>query len=1289
MMKILHTADWHIGSFKGPEKDGVNLRSLDTMNCLARMVDVAREEKPELVLVSGDIFDRAEIWQGRSHKEVLQARHIIMELSQIAEDVIVMRGTPNHDSSEAFEELAAHFELVPNVKIIVTPQVISLRDFDIAVLPGFERGTFRAKNPGLSKEKEHEVFTKELSNIVMGLKAECYAEKASILMSHYTIPGCNAESGQLMMLTQFEPILPPDVLSGAGFDLVAMGHIHRPQKLDNVPNCFYSGAINALNFNDEGQERGFWIHEFGNDVVRRRRVYWSSEFFKTPYREFITFHFTDPDITAINTGDIDAVAMKYWRYDGSVQDKIVRIFYECSLENHKAFKANESKLDRVLYDDGAFHIWETLPEKVEENVNRTVLSGTGDPEENLRRYLEEKEVPEEKIQELILKARPIIARAEAGLSVSSSFGLFEPVEIEVRNYRNYESEKFSFEDINFCTINGANGAGKSSLFMDAIVDCLYEDSREGGKKQDAFWVRNDEKAKSGAIIFTFRIGDKTFRVTRTRAKSGKATLNISELLDGEWQDRSMEKIVDTQNEIENLIGMDCLTFKSCALIMQDQYGLFLQAPKEDRMVILGTLLGLGVYDPMYRNAADLARECGARKRDLAQKAAIHEATIVSLGNPEVELEAERIRLQEKEAGAKAVTAARDSKKVELLSLQEAQERANRLADSIASLSGKKADTEKNRGYQKDIIASCSAALEREETIAEKAARYRELDGKKRDLQEQTTLFTSKQLEVAKLTRTVTALEDESKLTKVRLESEKAKLQAYDPAAEEEILQKAEEYQATKALLDEQILLEMKYRDADREVIEARLECARVQRDINSLDEHLATVKSYYGKQIGILSASGCINIENADCLFLKEAKAAKTNLEAEQADYDRKRAAFEKELAGCMEAVTRAEEEKQAIRYDPEKKADIERKCTELYPYVSKAKQAENRSREMTMIQLSIDNLQTKAADLDLRLEEAMLERGTSETELEQYRAAFDEAQKLDAEMVSLGPWLEQEKQLPVLKERLSNATTRVAELELQLAEQEKEISVKQLELSREMMKTTGLSEKEMEVNTLNRQLEVLDQEIKAINMSIGSLTEKLTQAEALKKEREALQVQIMETAKETADYDTLKMAFSQDGIPHQIIRTIVPILESTANNILGQMTGGKMGVSFRTEMVQENGKEKAALDIFIEEYGKAPLPYLSKSGGEKVKASLSVILSLAEIKSSSAGIQLGMLFIDEPPFLDSDGIQAYCDALETIQRRYDGIKIMAITHDPTMKARFPQNLDVIKTEQGSKVIYQ
>lgn len=60
-MKILHTADWHIGQFKGPVVDGVNLRSQDTVKCLEYMVQVAIEEKPDIVCVSGDIFHQEQV----------------------------------------------------------------------------------------------------------------------------------------------------------------------------------------------------------------------------------------------------------------------------------------------------------------------------------------------------------------------------------------------------------------------------------------------------------------------------------------------------------------------------------------------------------------------------------------------------------------------------------------------------------------------------------------------------------------------------------------------------------------------------------------------------------------------------------------------------------------------------------------------------------------------------------------------------------------------------------------------------------------------------------------------------------------------------------------------------------------------------------------------------------------------------------------------------------------------------------------------------------------------------
>lgn len=83
-MKILHTADWHIGQFKGPVEDGVNLRSLDTVKCLEFMVETAKEVRPDLVCVSGDVFHQEQIGPVRYSDEMVTATRIIEDLSECA-----------------------------------------------------------------------------------------------------------------------------------------------------------------------------------------------------------------------------------------------------------------------------------------------------------------------------------------------------------------------------------------------------------------------------------------------------------------------------------------------------------------------------------------------------------------------------------------------------------------------------------------------------------------------------------------------------------------------------------------------------------------------------------------------------------------------------------------------------------------------------------------------------------------------------------------------------------------------------------------------------------------------------------------------------------------------------------------------------------------------------------------------------------------------------------------------------------------------------------------------------
>ena len=279
---------------------------------------------------------------------------------------------------------------------------------------------------------------------------------------------------------------------------------------------------------------------------------------------------------------------------------------------------------------------------------------------------------------------------------------------------------------------------------------------------------------------------------------------------------------------------------------------------------------------------------------------------------------------------------------------------------------------------------------------------------------------------------------------------------------------------------------------------------------------------------------------------------------------------------------------------------------------------------------------------------------------------------------------------LPVQKERKKTAQTRIAEIDEEMNSVLAEIAKLTEERGKILADTCDLDTLKRKLAELDNHLSLTQKNIDVLRTDIGTLVKMSEDIKATELQIKELQSGINTDAEIAARYEVLKNAFSQDGVPHNIIRTIIPILTATSNTILGQMTGGKMGMQFVTDKVlKSNKKEVVTLDIVIEEYGKDTLPYLSKSGGEKVKSSLSAILSLAEIKSTQAGIQLGMLFIDEPPFLDDDGTQAYCDALETIQSRYKDLKIMAITHDPTFKARFPQNLDVIKTENGSKVIFE
>ncbi len=1284
-IRVLHTGDLHIGNFPGPEKNGENARFLDICKCLDALVEGAKEQQPGIAVIAGDIFHQARVWSDRGLKEQQTAVKFLRELSAIC-PVVVMRGTPNHDSEQQFEMLKTAFEGDGEVKIITEPQVVEVFSgaygwVQVACLPGFDRGYYRAQHPGLSKEEENEVFTKAIADMIIGLKAQCEAGTPAVLVSHYTITGCNMESGQTAFFSQFEPVVYPDTLAAADFDLVCFGHIHRPQQLEGCKNTFYCGAISQLNFNDEGQERGYWIHDIdGSGEV-------NSTFHQLPTRQHKTIRLNDEDVAGITTGKLE-VADFLDRAD-DLNGKIVRVLYDCTDEHNKAF--NHAVFENMLYAAGAFWVQEITPQKITITVDRRSMDADGTPESNLADYLAEKEFTPERIGELVELAQPLIAEATEKATQERHTGLFVPVEIEVKNYRNYREEKFSFDGIRFCTINGSNGVGKSSLFMDAMLDALYEEPREG---ELTGWICNDPEARSGAIKFTFKLGDRLYRVTRTRQKSGKATLNIAEYVEGEWVDRSKEKFKDTQQEIINIIGMDSLTLKACALIMQDQYGLFLQADKEARMNILGSILGLGIYGDMEELAANRATDTNRTIRSLADK-----ADTLTAGLPDSEelaaeietAEAQRKGLLEQ---AESKTAEVDTLKVKLNTQLEAAARVMKLNSKITTLTAQQASKEAAKTAQVATITAAETILAAEPEITAGVAHYKTLLEREKELIKGKAAYDSlatrkQQIESAITLAESAAKDNRQKKAALTLMKIGPLAQAIERAAE--LTEKHQQYEAATAQLAELEKLLPEFTAARDNLTTWQAEAERTERDYREAKTRLeGRIASLKGK-VELLKDSGCPAPDNATCKFLADALAARDALPGEEAALASLEEEYGKLRQTNADALSAAQQAFDDKKHVPEEIDALRASLRLLEAAERDYNNLEAQRSELALLEERAAELEKSVADAEATAAKGRAELAEVEQQLEQAAAYSRDYDELQRTLLAESHWLDKEKQLPVAREQKAAAAQRILELGSELTEIGEEIREARAELADEQSKTVGREELQAQVEAAETEVKAVQKQAQELSLRIGGLQAKLGQIRLARKQAAELQEQMNELGGKAAGYEELKKAFSQDGIPHNIIRSIIPVFEATATNILGQMSQGRMSVEFVTEKVLKSNskKEVTTLDIIINDSDTGRLPYMSRSGGERVKAALSVILALSEIKSSKAGVQLGFLFIDEPPFLDAPGVQAYCDALEAIQQRYGDLKVMAITHDPAMKSRFPQSVDVVKTPEGSKVIYE
>lgn len=1277
MIRILHTADIHLGDLNGPTRDGKNLRRLDTLACMDAIVQQARAEGPDITIIAGDLFNRSRVWADTALEDVNDAAtRFIRPLCEYSGEVVLLFGTENHDNPLAFDTLAEITKDVPNLHIFTRPAVKTILKgpggaggVQIMAVPGFDKGRLRLFCPGADKEAENRNATALINDVILGLSTQLDRSLPAVMVAHYTVSGAEADNGSTFLAGQDVVILPATI-DAAGVDLACFGHIHRPQRLTSTTPAYYCGSPNQLNFNDEDAAHGFYIHELmedpafvpGNEPPIPAVV---SRFINTPERRHYTYRMGPEEVAAfIQTGELASKPEQ-------ITEAIVRVRYSCNAEQEKAF--NRAELQKRLMAAGAFHVAEILPEEIEALDAKDPLTEHDGPRETLARWLELNEITGADAARLMELAEPIIKAADDGRDADRHTGAFIPLTVEVKNYRSYTAASFDFEPVHMAMVNGQNGVGKSSLFMDAIVDCLYEETR---KEDIGGWVRDG--TKSGAITFTFSMGGQEYRVIRTRTKSGRGTLALHRLNreSQEWEDESDTTMRLTQAKIERLLGMDCNTFCSIALIRQDAYGLFLEASSDRRMEVLSALLGLEIYGRMEEGAKSAATE--QRRKIAATK--------------------ERINILGEKVGERSDLLEEDAKLVE---------KAGEIEEALATTEAAITAGEQAEAMRKELEAQAKEKEEQAAAYARQAEdKSRQAVEKGQQLARAKTLAASigeatQAAEEVKAARTrLTALApQEEKLRALTAELENLRAAGEDGArrllsfqtgkdtAMEVVAQRAQ-IEAALAALEQ---LEPKKADA-RARMEKKTAASKVVLDAKSavklfLSESRARISALTEKyerakaEAGRLADSGCPAPESATCKFLASAKKAAGELQEINHQLEEMKASDRAHYKELVAAENEAKQEYDALG-DP-------------YAEIREIEDQERVLRAVTAKATALAAAEVKLAECDAGIKKAQEDIAAAEARTAEIGAALPELQTAREEADALRATIaEKEPLAETLADRKAQAATvealepQVAELNREAAELEKKASevaemaagIRGRLPERAPAQTAQLLGLRAIRDTHRKTLQDFATQRGAIKAKLDTIAEAEDQMKGLRREVE-------EIAATLNDYTTLAQAFGLDGIQYMIIRGVVPEIMRQSNDILAAMTGGRMAVDFRTEREQKSTKQIVnSLEVWISSIAGSNRPYQSHSGGEKVKIALAVTLGLADVKARRAGVQLGMLFIDEPPFLDADGTEAYADALTNMAARNPGMRILAISHDPTMKARFSQNIVVTAGEDGSTV---
>lgn len=259
-MKILHTADWHVGStLRGHSRADEHGAVLD------EIVGVAGNHEVDLVLVAGDQFDRG-VPAPESELIVYDA---LLRLARNGAQVVVIAG--NHDNPRRLTAVRPLLELanITAASHVAAPDKggvvrLATRSGETACIALFpfqsKRGIVRAEALMTGDPDDHQKeYADRCRAIARALCAGFTADTVNLVLAHLTVVGA-ATDGSERTAHIFDYYVPADIFPVEAH-YVALGHIHKPQKIAGRCPIRYAGSPFALDFGETHAEHSVVLIE--------------------------------------------------------------------------------------------------------------------------------------------------------------------------------------------------------------------------------------------------------------------------------------------------------------------------------------------------------------------------------------------------------------------------------------------------------------------------------------------------------------------------------------------------------------------------------------------------------------------------------------------------------------------------------------------------------------------------------------------------------------------------------------------------------------------------------------------------------------------------------------------------------------------------------------------------------------------------------------------------------------------------------------------------------------------